>query len=301
VYLASVVGKPPQEDRAIGEAVGAMMGPLVRLLHREVRDLAAYYEAGFHNLLVIGVDERYAKEGVRAALGLLGTGQLSLTKCAVLVDGDVPVRDWRSVLRAIGAHFDPAEDFLLLPGVPLDTLDFTSGRMNLGSKMIWDATGRRAVGPGNRPEDVRPQPATPAAGAERERRDAYLETLRRSAGVRGLRVFEECWLTVQVEGEGRAWAERLVREPALSSFTVVAVVSPDVPLDDETLAWWGVFTRFDAARDVVFTESRLTGAWPGHRGVLGIDATFKDGYPNPVEMDEATARKVDRRWNEYWS
>jgi 4-hydroxy-3-polyprenylbenzoate decarboxylase len=301
VYLASVVGKPPQEDRAIGEAVGGMLGPLVRLIHREVRDLAAYYEAGFHNLLVVSVDERYAKEGVRAALGLLGTGQLSLTKCVVLVDGDVPVRDWRAVLRAIGAHFDPAEDFLLLPGVPLDTLDFTSGRMNLGSKMVWDATGRRAVGPGNHPDEVRPSAVPSDNGEGRAHRDAFLAALRREPQVRDLRVFEECWLTVQVEGEGRAWVERLVREPALAGLKVIAVVSLDVPLDDETLAWWGVFTRFDAARDAVFTEARLEGAWPGYRGVLGLDATFKPGYPNPVVMDPETVRKVDRRWNEYWS
>ena len=42
------------------------------------------------------------------------------------------------MFEAIARHFDPAEDFLLVPGVPLDTLDFTSGRMNLGSKMVLD-------------------------------------------------------------------------------------------------------------------------------------------------------------------
>jgi 4-hydroxy-3-polyprenylbenzoate decarboxylase len=298
VYLASVVGKPPQEDRALGEAVGAMMGPLVRVIHREVRDLAAYYEAGFHNLLVVAVEERYAKEGLRAALGLLGTGQLSLTKCLILVDAGTDPRDWRAVLAALRDHFDPAEDFLLLPGVPLDTLDFTSGRMNLGSKMVLDATGRRAVGPGNRPEEVAPRPGEPPA---RERWERFAADLAREPGVRGTRLDGDCWLTVQVEGPGRPWVERLVAEPALAGLRVIAVVSPDVPLDDDTLRLWGVFTRFDAARDVVFTESRLAGAWPGHRGRLGIDATFKEGYPGPVEMDPETVRKVDRRWNEYWS
>ena len=298
VYLASVVGKPPQEDRALGEAVGAMMGPLVRLIHREVRDLAAYYEAGFHNLLVVAVEERYAKEGLRAALGLLGTGQLSLTKCLILVDAGTDPRDWRAVLAALRDHFDPAEDFLLLPGVPLDTLDFTSGRMNLGSKMVLDATGRRAVGPGNRPEEVAPRPGEAPA---RERWERFVADLAREAGVRGTRLDADCWLTVQVEGPGRPWVERLVAEPALAGLCVIAIVSPDVPLDDDTLRLWGTFTRFDAARDVVFTESRLVGSWPGHRGRLGIDATFKEGYPGPVEMDPETVRRVDRRWNEYWS
>ncbi|MEO6462632.1 MAG: UbiD family decarboxylase, partial [Candidatus Eisenbacteria bacterium] len=136
VYYASFVGQPPQEDKAIGESVGALIGPLVRLIHKEVKAVHAFFEAGFHNLLAVAVEERYAKEGMRAALGLLGTGQLSLTKCLVLVDEDVDVTDWRAVFAAIREHFDPAEDFLLLPGVPLDTLDFTSMRMNLGSKMV---------------------------------------------------------------------------------------------------------------------------------------------------------------------
>ncbi|HKA25326.1 MAG TPA: UbiD family decarboxylase [Candidatus Eisenbacteria bacterium] len=302
VYLASVVGKPPQEDRALGEAVGAMMGPLVRLVHREITDLAAWYEAGFHNLLVVAVEERYAKEGLRAALGLLGTGQLSLTKCLLLVDQGTDLRDWRQILAAIRDHFEPSEDFLLLPGVPLDTLDFTSGRMNLGSKMILDATGKRAVGPGNRPDEVAPRTGAAAVdGAMRERWSRFLEAWRREPGARQARIDGDCWLTVQVEGPGRALVERLVAEPALAGLKVVVAVSPDVPLDDETLHLWGMFTRFDAAKDVVFTESRLVGAWPGYQGRMGIDATFKEGYPRPVVMDPETVRKVDRRWNEYWS
>ncbi|MGH7724094.1 MAG: UbiD family decarboxylase, partial [Candidatus Eiseniibacteriota bacterium] len=168
-YYASFVGKPPQEDKAIGEAVGAMIGPLVRVIHKEVRAVHAFFEAGFHNLLAVSVEERYAKEGMRAALGLLGTGQLSLTKCVVLVDEDVDVTDWRAVFGAIRDHFDPEEDFLLLPGVPLDTLDFTSMRMNLGSKMVLDAMGKRGVGPG----DARPASNPTEAGAGASGREAH--------------------------------------------------------------------------------------------------------------------------------
>src|SRR4029079_13965412 len=108
---------------------------------------------------------RYAKEGMRAALGLLGTGQLSLTKTVVLVDEDVDVTDWKAVLGAIREHFEPEDDFLLLPGVQLDTLDFTSMRMNLGSKMVLDAMGRSGVGPGDSPATEVESP--PAGGRTR--------------------------------------------------------------------------------------------------------------------------------------
>jgi 4-hydroxy-3-polyprenylbenzoate decarboxylase len=50
-YAATVVGKPPQEDKFLGIAAGDMAGPLIRLLHPNVVGLCAYVGAGFHNLL----------------------------------------------------------------------------------------------------------------------------------------------------------------------------------------------------------------------------------------------------------
>jgi 4-hydroxy-3-polyprenylbenzoate decarboxylase len=57
-----------------------MVGPLIKLIHPNVVDLAAYVGAGFHNLLVASVKERHPKEVLKTAMALLGTGQLSLTK-----------------------------------------------------------------------------------------------------------------------------------------------------------------------------------------------------------------------------
>jgi len=34
---------------------------------------------------------------------------------------------------------------------------------------------------------------------------------------------------------------------------------------------------------------------------MGIDATWKKGYPETLAMDEDIVRKVDNRWNEYWN
>ncbi|MEW6061688.1 MAG: 4-hydroxybenzoate decarboxylase, partial [Bacteroidota bacterium] len=63
---------------------------------------------------------------------------------------------------------------------------------------------------------------------------------------------------------------------------------------------WGVFTRFDCERDIIFTEQQLIGISPIYKGMLGIDATWKNGYPNPLTMDEAIVKKVDERWDSYW-
>ncbi|MBI3011041.1 MAG: UbiD family decarboxylase, partial [Candidatus Omnitrophica bacterium] len=182
IYLSAVVGKPPQEDRYIGDAVQEMLLPMIRLIHPELRDLWAYYEAGFHSLAVASVAVRFGKEGMKTALGLLGAGQMALTKCLVLVDADVDARDFEAVLRAIAAHFDPSSDFLLLPGVPFDTLDFTSFTLNLGSKMVLDATRSGAA----------------TAFPQVQISESQVTSLH--SRIRGSRCLEGALLVVQVEG-----------------------------------------------------------------------------------------------------
>lgn len=301
VFCASVVGKPPQEDKFMGEAVGRMVTPLLRTVHREVKDLWAYYEAGFHNLLVASIDERYAKEGMKAALGLLGTGQLSLTKCLVLVDDTVPVRDFDAVLRAVRENFDPEEDFLLVPSVPLDTLDFTSYTMHLGSKMVLDATSRRL-------DRILRAPVDPgAAGRPAVVAPVDLERARAvDPRVIAARTVEGALLLLKIDsaiafggnGAGAEVLERVLASGAART-KIVAVVSEDVDLEDPVSRLWGIFTRFDPARDVRFARSELRHAWASHHGPLGIDATWKRGYPLPVSMPDEVARKVDARWSEY--
>ena len=81
---------------------------------------------------------------------------------------------------------------------------------------------------------------------------------------------------------------------------IVVAVSLDVNLEDDENLQWGIFTRFDPARDMVFSEQTFVGARPVYRGVVGIDATWKKGYPLPLEMDESIVKLVDSRWGEYW-
>ena len=293
VFQASVVGKPPQEDKYMGEAVQEMFTGVLRVIHPEIRDLWAYFEAGFHNLLVVAVENRFAKEGKKTALGLFGTGQLSLTKAIVLVDEDVNPRDRAAVFGAIARHFDPAEDFLLLPGVPLDTLDFTSTTMNLGSKMVIDAQShaRRAGSAGvepDRPGDA--LPAVPPVSGDVADPRAF------DPGVLAHRLAWGGLLAVQVRGDGRAVVERLIQRPEYAGIRLLAAVSDDVPLADDELLIWGIFTRFDCARDLVPARTEARGALLACRGPLGIDATWKAGYPNPVANLPEVIEKVSGWW-----
>jgi 4-hydroxy-3-polyprenylbenzoate decarboxylase len=283
VFPAAVVGIPPQEDKFLGDTTQLILGPLIRVLHSEIKDMWAYYEAGFHNLLVVAVDQRYAKEAMKTALGLFGTGQLSLSKCIVLVSEGVDVRNFDAVLNEVRRHFDPHYDFVMIPRVPLDTLDFTSYTMNLGSKMVIDATRKD-----------RPAP-------EARRVSDHLRHLRTiDHRILDMNLVADTLLLVKVKATGTSVLEKLVRHTELSSIRIIAAVSEDVDIHNRESYIWGIFTRFDCERDIIFTEQKLVGISPVYKGIMGIDATWKQGYPKPLVMTEKVRRRVEEKWEKYW-
>jgi 4-hydroxy-3-polyprenylbenzoate decarboxylase len=291
VYPATVVGIPPMEDKWMGDATQMILGPLVRLIHHEITDMWAYYEAGFHNLLVVAVDQRYAKESMKTALGLMGMSQLSLTKCIILVSEGVNVRNFDEVMKNVRDHFDPHYDYVMIPRVPMDTLDFTSYKMNLGSKMIIDAT--RKPGRDSRLE-VREE--------ARQQMKSRIDKLREIDGrILDVAYVHDSLLLVKVHSApGKDILQKLVTLPALASVPIIAAVSEDVDIRDRENYIWGIFTRFDCERDVLFTEQKLVGISPVYKGVMGIDATWKPGYPKPLRMTDEVKKKVEERWEEYW-
>jgi 3-polyprenyl-4-hydroxybenzoate decarboxylase len=282
IFPATVVGRPPQEDRYLGDAAQLALTPVMRLIRKEVIDMWAYYEAGFHNLLVVSVDPRYQREPIKTALGLLGEGQLSLTKNLVLVGPDVNPRNYRQVMQAIRRNFDAEQDFHLLARTAADTLDFTGEALHKGSKMILDATGG-TLGEG-----------TPTAVAL----PANIGAIAR--GIVKHRLVGSTMLVVQTEGAGRDIIQKLVDNPLLGSIKIVVAVSADVDIDDDENLIWGIFTRFDAVLDVMFSRSEFRGLAAVYSGVLGIDATWKQGYQKPLVMDPDVVKKVDAKWSRYW-
>ncbi len=283
VFPATVVGKPPKEDIFLGMAAADMFSPLARIIHPEVKDMWAYPEAGFHNLLVVSVDERYPKNGIKAMLALWGTGQLLLTKVMITVSSDINPRDWNAVLTEIGGNFDPNEDFLMIPWAPLDTLDFTSGKLNVGSKMGINAVRKREGGKNKSkaPERV-PDP--------REKHKEIIDWRLLPGGI----------LAVKLEKNPKEMLKKMFGTPGYEDVRIIAAVSPDIDVHDDTELIWGIFTRFDPYLDVIFERAELRGSAVVYGGRMGIDATIKSWYPLVIEMSEDVRDKVTERWKEYW-
>jgi 4-hydroxy-3-polyprenylbenzoate decarboxylase len=139
---------------------------------------------------------------------------------------------------------------------------------------------------------------------EKGRRGKIEEVMKRlprlSKQIREVKFVEDALLLAKVSAGGRKIVEDLVRLPELAGVKIIAAVSEDVDLSSRENSIWGVFTRFDCARDVIFTEQSLVGIRPVYRGIMGIDATWKPGYPKPLVMSEEIVERVNRRRDEYW-
>ena len=106
-----------------------------------VRDLWSYGETGFHSLAAAVVRERYTREALVAGFRILGEGQLALTKFLILTDTPIDLHDFPRVLEHVLARVRWETDFFIFSNTSMDTLDYTSGKVNEGSKAILMGLG----------------------------------------------------------------------------------------------------------------------------------------------------------------
>jgi menaquinone biosynthesis decarboxylase len=278
IYPATVVGKPRQEDFFIGDYLQQLLSPLFPLVMPSVRDLWSYGETGFHSLAAAVVRERYRREALVSAFRILGEGQLSLTKFLLLTDTPQDLRDFRKLFEHVLARFDAARDLFIFTNTSMDTLDYTSGKVNEGSKAVMLGLG----------EQRRELP--------REFRGAL------PVGVTRAEVF--CGGCLVVEGasfkDEPELAPRLARDSALADWQIVVLhddagVARSVP---DFL--WATWTRFEPASDIHAAATNVVRHHLAYRAPLVIDARMKPGYPDELIVRPDIADLVDRRWGEYF-
>ena len=278
IYPATVVGKPRQEDFFIGDYLQQLLSPLFPLVMPSVRDLWSYGETGFHSLAAAVVRERYAREALVSAFRILGEGQLSLTKFLILTDTLLDLRDFRSLFEHVLARVRFESDLFIFSNVSMDTLDYTSGKVNQGSKAVLLGLG----------EPVRELP--------REFRGEL------PPGVFRAEVF--CGGCLVVQGPSYAeepgLASRLAREGALAEWPLV-VVHDDagVALSSPDFLW-ATWTRFEPASDLYAAETTVRRNQLSYAPPVVIDARMKPGYPDELFVRPDVADLVDRRWREYF-
>ena len=278
IYPATVVGKPRQEDFFIGDYLQQLLSPLFPLVMPGVRDLWTYGETGFHSLCAAVVKERYGREALVSGFRILGEGQLSLTKFLLLTDTPQDLKDFPRLLEHLLARFNPETDLFIFSNVSMDTLDYTSGKVNEGSKAIMLGLGE----------------------VKRDLPQEFSGEL--PAGVLAAEVFCGGCLVVQ----GRSYAEdaeqaaRLARHPAFAEWPLI-VLHEDARVARSSKDFlWSTWTRFEPASDIYASETKVVRHHLAYSSPIVIDARIKPGFPKELIVRDDIAGLVDRRWREYF-
>jgi 4-hydroxy-3-polyprenylbenzoate decarboxylase len=140
VYMATVVGKPPLEDKYMGWATERIFLPLLKTTSPDVIDYHMPENGCFHNLLIAKIEPRYKGHSKQIMHAFWGVGQMSFLKHAVFVGKDAPdLTDYENLTKYILNRLNE-KSFLITEGI-VDQLDHSSYEELVGGKLGIDATG----------------------------------------------------------------------------------------------------------------------------------------------------------------
>ena len=153
IWPFTVVGRPPQEDTLLGQLIHEITGPLIPEVLPGVEGVHAVDAAGVHPLLLAIGSERYMpfldvrrpQELLTQASAILGQGQLSLAKFLLIVaredDPQLDLNDIPAFLTHLLERADWTRDLHFHTQTTIDTLDYSGGGLNAGSKLVIGAVG----------------------------------------------------------------------------------------------------------------------------------------------------------------
>ena len=277
IYPATVVGKPRQEDFFIGDYLQKLLSPLFPSVMPSVRDLWTYGETGFHSLCAAVVRERYGREALVSGFRILGEGQLSLTKFLILTDTPQDLKNFPALLEHVLERFRPETDLFVFSNVSMDTLDYTSGKVNEGSKAIMLGLG----------EPVRKLPR------------AFQGELPRY--VSRAEVF--CGGCLVLQGgsfvEDESLASRVASDPVFTNWPLIVLHDDARVARSSPDFLWATWTRFEPAADIYASNTSVQRHHLVYKAPIVIDARTKPGFPDELIVRDDIAALVDRRWHEY--
>ena len=307
IWPFTVVGRPPQEDTIFGQLIHELTGPVIPTVLPGVDGVHAVDAAGVHPLLLAIGSERYwpfaetprPQELLTQANAILGQGQLSLAKYLLIAnqadDPQLDLHDIAAFLRHMLQRADWTRDLHFQTETTIDTLDYSGGALNAGSKVVIAAVG----------------PPRFELGDRTASRSATCPTASRNPRVVLPGV-------LAVEGPTCDPPHRRSRRPTPHSASIrislpTSIASAPLPRDDPIarFRWivivddsqfvaeslrnflWVTFTRTNPAADIHGIESFTDDKHWGCRGPLVIDARLKPHHAPPLVEDPEVSRRVD--------
>jgi len=140
VFAATVVGKPPLEDKYMGWATERVFLPMLKPMAPDLIDYNMPENGVFHNLIMAKMKTLYKGHALQFMHAFWGVGQMSFVKHALFVGEDAPeLEDFEALTEHILNRLSPQNVFIT-KGI-VDHLDHSSSEQFVGGKLGVDATG----------------------------------------------------------------------------------------------------------------------------------------------------------------
>ncbi len=141
IFQATVVGKPPLEDKYMGWATERIFLPMLKPMAPDLIDYYMPENGVFHNLILGKMKTLYKGHAQQFMHAFWGVGQMSFVKHAIFVNEDAPeLDDDLAITEYILNRLDPKK-ILITQGI-IDALDHTANESLVGGKLGIDATDK---------------------------------------------------------------------------------------------------------------------------------------------------------------
>ncbi|ARJ56030.1 menaquinone biosynthesis decarboxylase [Campylobacter cuniculorum] len=249
IYQATVVGKPPLEDKFMALGTERIFLPLLQSTICDLIDYKMPENGVFHNLILAKIRTNYPAHAKQLMHAFWGIGQMSFVKHAIFVDENAPdLEDYDALIKYILNRFS-TKNLLISEGI-CDQLDHSSPHACFGGKAGLDAT-----------RDFK-------ADKLELLKDKDLKRLFNEEQIVDLKQFYTqtqnpivCVLVKKKERLKRLF-KRLLKFK--KHFRIIVFLDSDNKLANPYMLVWRVVNNIDALRDIFIEEE-----------VVGIDASAK--------------------------
>ncbi|KGY10899.1 3-octaprenyl-4-hydroxybenzoate carboxy-lyase [Vibrio tubiashii] len=298
IYHSTYTGRPPDEPAVLGVALNEVFVPILQKQFPEIEDFYLPPEGCSYRMAVVTMKKQYPGHAKRVMMGVWSfLRQFMYTKFVIVCDEKVDARDWNQVVAAMTEHMDPVRDSLFINNTPIDSLDFASPVVGLGSKMGLDATEKwdAELADSHSTQQQYPQLANTELKEFIAQHPELIDIYIPSSAINNS--FAVVTMNKQKAGQSQQLAEKVEQflvERGTPKFIVVC--DDDVNASDWNDIIWAVTTRMDPERDtkqVASGETRLV-----------LDATNKvEGeevsreWGTPINKDPQLVAKIDAIWD----
>jgi len=275
-YLATVVGKPPLEDKYMGWATERIFLPLLKTTAPDLIDYHMPENGVFHNLILAKMKTLYKGHAKQFMHIFWGSGQMSFVKHALFFGEEAPKLNNYEALATYALNRFTPKTLFISEGI-VDALDHSSPEALVGGKLGVDLTA--SLNP-VAPESLESAVLLPKIQALIPEVVSIAQYMRHTANP----------VTIVSVNKNKKIKECFDRLAELDSYLRIVVFVDDATNDiyNPYMLLWRVTNNMDAGRDVFVRNA-----------TVGIDGTTKnsiDGYdrqwPDDVECTPSVVQHL---------